>query len=179
MASIIFLNGASSAGKTTLANALQAQLPRPFWHVSFDTLRDSGALPMARFQSRDFDWADHRTDIFEGFHAGLAAWAGAGNDLIVTHVLDTDGWHRRLQMLLRGHDLFFVGVHTPEDVLTRREAARGDRAPGSATSDIHIVHKGLRYDLEVSGNAVADDVADTLLSAWAAPRPASAFFDPA
>src|SRR5690606_3711206 len=33
---IIFINGASSAGKSTLCQALQVQLAEPFWHVSID-----------------------------------------------------------------------------------------------------------------------------------------------
>jgi chloramphenicol 3-O phosphotransferase len=34
---IIFLNGASSSGKTTLARALQARLERPAYHLAYDT----------------------------------------------------------------------------------------------------------------------------------------------
>ncbi|MGB1686483.1 MAG: phosphotransferase-like protein, partial [Pseudomonadales bacterium] len=33
---VIFLNGTSSAGKTTLALALQELLPEPYQHVALD-----------------------------------------------------------------------------------------------------------------------------------------------
>ena len=45
---IILLNGASSSGKTVLARALRDRIENPFWHLSIDHFRDSGALPIAR-----------------------------------------------------------------------------------------------------------------------------------
>jgi chloramphenicol 3-O phosphotransferase len=48
---IIFLNGASSAGETTIAHALQARLPTPYLHISIDNLLQM--LP-ARFHERAF-----------------------------------------------------------------------------------------------------------------------------
>ena len=37
---IIFLNGSSSAGKTTLAIMLQQLLPEPYQHIALDQFRD-------------------------------------------------------------------------------------------------------------------------------------------
>jgi chloramphenicol 3-O phosphotransferase len=53
---IILIHGASSAGKSTLARSLQQHLPHPFIHWSFDHLRASNALPMARIQNGELDW---------------------------------------------------------------------------------------------------------------------------
>ena len=54
MSGIIFLHGASSSGKSTLARAVQAKIDEPFWHYSIDHLRDSGIVPMARIRARRF-----------------------------------------------------------------------------------------------------------------------------
>ena len=63
---ILFVNGASSSGKSTLCKALQANLDEPFWHFSIDHLiRDAGILPMKRVQEGDFQWSDLRTPFFE------------------------------------------------------------------------------------------------------------------
>ena len=40
MSNVILLNGCSSAGKTTLAVALQNQLKEPYQHVALDQFRD-------------------------------------------------------------------------------------------------------------------------------------------
>ena len=56
---IILLNGASSAGKSTLARSLQQQLHEPFLHLSFDHLRASNVLPMARIRNGALDSGTH------------------------------------------------------------------------------------------------------------------------
>ena len=63
---IILINGASSSGKSTLARQLQQTLPIPFWHFSFDHLRDSNALPMTRIRSGEIDWSAMRPAVFDG-----------------------------------------------------------------------------------------------------------------
>lgn len=71
MAQIIFLHGASSSGKSTLAKSLHAEIEKPFWHISIDHLRDSGIVPMSRFRRKDFSWSEARDAFFDGFHAPL------------------------------------------------------------------------------------------------------------
>ncbi|MBR9762747.1 MAG: AAA family ATPase [Rhodobacteraceae bacterium] len=149
MARVIFLHGASSAGKSTLARALQDALPTPWWHISIDKLRDSGVLPSARFASGEFDWPASRAAFFAGFHASLGAYLAAGNDLILEHVLDTPGWREELAQVFAGHQVLFVALHCPLEVLEARETARGNRPRGSAAQDFHRIHKGLTYDLEL------------------------------
>jgi chloramphenicol 3-O phosphotransferase len=174
-AKIIFLHGASSSGKSTIARELQAQLPLPFWHVSIDHLRDAGVLPTARFKSGEFDWKAARAPFFDGFHQSLAAYAGAGNDLVLEHILDTDGWLDQLVTLFAPFDVFFVGVHCPLDELVRREAQRGDRPVGSAAKDFHTIHKGLDYDFEVHSDRDAADNVGRIIAAWEARTAPSVF----
>src|SRR5262245_57362383 len=137
---IILLNGASSSGKTTLARALQNALPEPFWHYSIDHLRDANVLPMTRIKSGEFPWPAQRPAFFDGFHRSVAAFAAAGNDLIIEHIVERQEWMVRLLTLLGSFDVFFVGIHCPLDELKRREHARGDRRIGEAHDDHRIVH---------------------------------------
>jgi chloramphenicol 3-O phosphotransferase len=174
---IIFLHGPSSSGKSTLARALQAKSDDLLWHYSIDHLRDSGVVPMARVRRGDFRWSEHRAAFFEGYHRSVAAIVDAGNTVIVEHILDTPGWHERLQELLAPHRVLFVGLHVALAELNRREAARGDREMGSAEADFHAVHQGLRYDLELDTGGNLDANVDRVLAAWARPSAPSAFFD--
>ncbi|MCR8549411.1 chloramphenicol phosphotransferase CPT family protein [Salipiger sp. P9] len=173
MSVIVLLHGASSSGKTTLAKALQAQAPAPFLRLSFDTYRDGGALPPPDRR----DWPQIRAAVFEGLHRSLAGFADSGCNLIVEHILDTPGWRRRLQTLLCAHQVLFVGLFTPTDLLARRERARGDRRIGSAAEDAARIHAGLRYDLTLDGTAAPETNARHVLGALAEPCAArSAFF---
>lgn len=166
--SVIFLHGASSSGKSTIARALQASIDRPFLHYSIDHLRDAGVWPWDRLSRGDFAWPEFRDQFFAGYHRSLAGFVTAGNDVIVEHILDTKGWLTQLQALLSDRDVFFVGVRCDLDELKRREARRNNRPAGSAEADYHTVHSGLQYDFEVD-TSNSDNViplVEMLIAAW-------------
>ena len=163
---VILLNGASSAGKSTLARSLQQQLPERFLHWSFDHLRVSKALPMARIQNGELDWASMRPAVFEGFHRCLPALAQAGNNLIVDHIIEQEHWLTDLVRLLAPFDVFFVGVHCPLPELERRERHRGDRRIGEARTDFHAVHRFTEYDLDIDATQPTEGNVARLITAW-------------
>ena len=146
---IIFLSGTSSAGKTTLAKALQGVLDRPYFHLASDQLVEAGALPGRREEGSRFAWPEVRPRFFAGFHRSLAAYAAAGNCLVVDHVLEHASWLRECAELLAPFEVFFVGVHCPLDELERRERVRGDRRIGEAAEHLRVVHSFSPYDFEV------------------------------
>ena len=148
-AQIIFLNGTSSSGKTTLAKALQDVLDQPYFHLASDQLVEAGALPGRREEGGEFAWAAVRPRFFAGFHRSLAAYAGAGNNLVVDHVMEQAAWLRECVELLAPFEVFFVGVHCPLDELKRRERMRGDRRIGEASEHFRVVHTFSPYDFEV------------------------------
>lgn len=174
MATILFLHGPSSSGKSTLAAAIRAADQRPWLHLSIDHLRDSGAWDRAAYD----DWAKARPGFFSGFHRAVAAFATSGNDLILEHILDTDGWHAELQTLFAGQSVLFVGLHTPLDALNARETRRNDRPKGSAARDFETVHTSLSYDLKLDGTKPPKDNAQRVVQALRAPSGRSRFFDP-
>jgi len=167
---IIFLNGASSSGKSTLAKALQAALDEPFLHVSSDHLVDAGLLPQRREHGGAFDWWHQmRPRFFAGFHRCLPALAEAGNDLIVEHIIEFASWRRELATLLTGLDVYLVGVHCDLTELDRRERERGDRRAGEGRTHVDIdgIHTFGRYDLDVDTTAgVNADLVRSVLTAW-------------
>lgn len=163
---VILLNGASSSGKSSIARALQARIEEPFWHFSIDHLRDAGVLPLDRIRRGDFQWPLLRDDFFAGFHRSLPAFAGAGNNLIVEHIVETRGWMNELVTLLSEVDVFFVGIHCPLNELERRERARGDRPLGDARRDFETIHRHAVYDLELDSVGAPEDCADQLAAAW-------------
>lgn len=163
---IILLNGASSSGKSTLAKLLQRQLDEPFLHVSSDQFVASGMLPE---RPKEAWWPEMRPRFFDGFHRCLPALAGAGNDLIVEHVIEFRTWREQLSCLLEGFDVFVVGVHCDLEVIDRRERARGDRRIGEGRSHVEVdgIHTFGPYDYDVDTSAgVSPSLADAVLSAW-------------
>ncbi|MET7989098.1 AAA family ATPase [Streptomyces sp. NPDC005281] len=142
---IVFLNGTSSSGKSSVARELLDILDDGvFFHLAvdgFNAMRTRRSLEAAELET-----ALRRTRM--GFHRSIAAMAEVGNDIIVDHVL-SERW-RLLDCLtvLRPEDVLFVGIHCPLEELVRREQARGDRPPGLAAHQYDLVHVHGDYDLE-------------------------------
>jgi chloramphenicol 3-O phosphotransferase len=162
-ARIILLNGVGSAGKSSIAKALQAITERPFLHVAMDAFLDM--LPRAYFGHPDgltFETvldAEGRPSVvitsgpvmqrlMQGMRGAVAALAEAGNDLIVDEVLLGDEI-ADYRARLASFRLMVVGVHAPLEVLQAREQARGDRTIGLARGQYGRVHEGVAYDLEL------------------------------
>ncbi|MEG3627046.1 chloramphenicol phosphotransferase CPT family protein [Streptomyces poriticola] len=142
---IIFLNGTSSSGKSSIARELLSVLDDGvFFHLAVDAF--NAMRSRRELGAEELDAALRRTRL--GFHRSIAAMAEAGNDIVVDHVL-SEPW-RLLDCLtvLRPEDVLFIGIHCPLDELARREQARGDRPPGLAAHQYGLVHRHGDYDLE-------------------------------
>ncbi len=170
------LNGASSAGKSTLCRGLQAQLDEPFLQFSLDFLMfGAEVLPKRRDEGGAFGWGQMRPKLFAGYYGCLAALANAGNNLVIDYIVETKDQLERLVGLLAPFDVFFVGVHCPLPELERRERARGDRRAGDARRDLETVHSFSRYDFELDSSGSPGANAAKIICAWKA-RPASGVF---
>lgn len=161
-AKIILLNGVGSAGKSSIAKALQTMTIEPFLHVQMDAFVEM--LPEALQDHADgFSYEaieeDGRPQVvirvgpvgeqtLRGMRHAMAAMAGQGNNLIVDDVL-CGGEMSEYLRLLSDFDLCLVGVFAPLDVLEAREIQRADRLPGLARWQYDRVHKNIGYDLEI------------------------------
>ena len=172
---IIFLHGASSSGKSTIARLLQATIDAPFWHLSIDHLRDSGVLPMDRIRKGEFRWQDLRAAFFTGYHRALPVYVEAGNNLILEHIVDTPEWMSLLVGLLSPFDVYFIGIHCPLEELERRERARNDRLVGDARRDFETIHRHAVYDLEIDSTRSPAENAATIIAGWKRRAAPSAF----
>ncbi|WP_374651181.1 chloramphenicol phosphotransferase CPT family protein [Dongia sp.] len=161
-ARIVILNGAGSAGKSSIAKALQEITATPFLHFSMD--RFCEMLPSAYWNHPDgfrfvggteagkpsiaIETGPVGLRLMDGMRHAIAAVADCGNDLIVDDVLlgDEQGEYRRL---LAPYTVHWVGVHCSLAVMEAREAARGDRLIGLARWQFPRVRAGRNYDLEI------------------------------
>jgi chloramphenicol 3-O phosphotransferase len=144
---LLFLNGASSSGKSSIAKALQGMLEEPCIHLCIDDYL--GAFQKDLWDKREIvqpAWPS----IIAGFHAAAAAIARAGNLVIVDDVLEEEPpWVENLLELFADLEVIFIGVHCPLEELERRESERGDRKVGMARLQFEQVHKRAIYDIEV------------------------------
>ncbi len=150
---IILLNGTSSAGKTTIAKALQQVMEAPYLHVPVDSFGAMAPGPEKLGEPGSRLWQSVFNQMLSGFHHSLAALAAAGNNLIVDHLLmqgvEPHNWLTECVDVLEPFTVYLIGVHCPLEELQRRERARRDRNEGLAASQIDRVHRHGVYDLEV------------------------------
>jgi chloramphenicol 3-O phosphotransferase len=150
-ATIILLNGISSAGKTSIARVLQATMEEPYLQVSIDAFENM--LPERYAEGGPFEWQALFPALLRGFHRSIAALASAGNSLIADHVMvHREGWMSTLADcldVLEPYEVYFVGVRCALEEAERREQLRGDRFRGTAARQFPLVHLHELYDMEV------------------------------
>ncbi len=144
---IIFLNGTSSSGKSSIARQLLLILDRPYFHLSVDAFNAMRAREKtAELGPAELEAILARTRA--GFHRAVAGMAEAGNDIVVDHVLGEEWRLADCLRVLAACKVTFVGVRCSAAELERRERARGDREPGQAAAQERQVHAHGCYDLE-------------------------------
>ena len=164
--SVIYLNGASSSGKTTLARALLHELQDPYIHVDVEMLD--------QLVSRDQAARGIIPSLYTlraGFSQFIKALVIAGNNVIVTDILCPPEWLPDGQILttrqmlcqqleaLRGIDTCYVKVYCPLQEALRRERNRGNRNPGLARFQYERVHEDSEYDIEIDTSKQSPRVA--------------------
>ncbi len=178
---IVILNGPSAAGKTTLQKELQKTLNELYLTVGIDGFFDA-VLPhdfpngqsivgreFVRGVSTSIDAEGHQIitlnigqagrRVVTGMHNAFAAYAAAGNNLIIDYILYEKEWLPELMNALKDYKVYFIGVTIPLELLEERERARGTSPVGHARSHYDTVHAHGEYDLEVDTSKMSSQEA--------------------
>jgi chloramphenicol 3-O phosphotransferase len=171
---IILLNGTSSSGKTTIARAFQQLMPQPYYRFGLDMLQP-GFPPMLRLvgnspppgEGWEIQFEDDRLvkvqpragalRLISGMYRAIAAFASAGNRLIVEDAIYQPDILEAAVGELHDKNVLFVGVMLPLAVAEQREQERGDRAPGGASTFYAGVHAHGLYDVTVDSGSLSPE----------------------
>lgn len=164
---VIFLNGTSSAGKSSIAKEIQKLSELPFLHTGIDKFIDmlspsylpGGQNDHLGFQvtllegpTRIVQVGSAAKCLIRGAHRSMRDMLDQGFSLILDEVLISDEDYQDYLELFKGIQVLFVGVKLPIEVAEAREKARGDRLLGYARGFYDRVHLGKTYDLEVDSS---------------------------
>lgn len=167
---IIFLNGASSTGKTSIVKALQDLLEDNYLHIGIDKFL--GMMPekandwVGETVKDGFYWqqtqlADgtqayrvtagtYGKQVNDAYRQCTANLAQMGLKIIVDDIINGNEELQLWKILLKSYRVIYVGVFCDEDTLKRREKSRGDRKIGTAIEQNHRVHQNIDYDFTVN-----------------------------
>jgi chloramphenicol 3-O phosphotransferase len=173
---VVVLNGTSSSGKTSIANAFQesrsragelwlvvglddflAKLPRRWVEVgAWVGSRAGDGVRLERDGDRaNFHIGEQARRLMHAYRRSVREVARAGINVIVDEVsLHEDEWDDWCEAL-RGLDAAWVAVRCDVEVASQREAARGDRALGLVRGQADVVHRFPTYDLELDTTVAA------------------------
>ena len=152
---IIFINGTSSSGKTSLLKALQEKFPEPYLDMGID--RFIWMLPKRYLDRPLWDEVLGKAVqsgplglvLFSGMHHAIAAAAKQGNNIIADHVFVEKAWVDECASLFGDMDAYLIGLFCPLEILEQREKDRKDRTLGQAREQFDVIHKYVIYDLEL------------------------------
>lgn len=188
---VILLVGPSCAGKSTLAKAIQALSAEPYLVQSLDGL--FAATPDewggSGRHSRDgfrYDWSASPAaggpavrriaygpvgwGLLQGFHRAVAAFAGAGVDVVVDDMLLDLEVLADWACVLEAVPTLLVNVSAPKSELLRREAARALHPTPGLVAGHFDLHQTIAADVRIDTSALApQDAARTLLDLAASP----------
>ena len=154
---IILLNGASSAGKTSILQALQDVLDAPYLNLGIDKFIST--LPAADQERPLWDEGLGYTtsaetldqphgrgcQLISAMHHTIAATAQAGHHVIADHLLIKPSWVRECARLFADLPVWLVGVRCPLEILITSHQCTLDQAQ----AHVAAVHTPGVYDLEV------------------------------
>lgn len=157
----VLLNGPSSSGKSTLANALRDRIRErtgEAWKIVSidDFMKTDPGEPI---------WED---DVFEvsGEICGEVLEAlRTGPGVIIDHVITSERIFEGLAMALGPLPVLKVRVSCAPEILRERERLRGDRCPGSAESSDRYLYPKDGYDLTVDTGALPPEEAAEAVAA--------------
>lgn len=143
---IIFLNGTSSSGKSTLAIKLQEISEEIFYHVQLDTFCDM--IHEKFFDSHFTGTEDLAATVMHNFILSLSDNC---KNVIVDTVIENhhESWLKESVLLLHRMPVTFVKVTCPLEELERRELQRGNRDIGLAKWQTSHMDFNDIYDLKV------------------------------
>jgi chloramphenicol 3-O phosphotransferase len=175
MKKIIFLNGCSSSGKTSIAKALQQLSSEPLLHMGTDWIGstlpekfcDMGDKSKEGFyyfeeskNSRGKIVSVKRGILGEKFFNKAAEAIKVISESNVKIILDEvlvnqDGINSYLKWFTR-EEILFVKIFADYDVLIKREQDRGDRIIGFVNGQFDLVHNFIDdYDLEIDTGEIS------------------------
>lgn len=179
---VIFLNGTSSAGKTSLVQHLQELLDKPYIHVGIDhflfmlpyryRMDGSESHLGYRFERKDDD-EGAKISVTKGDYANkmnavknksMQYLLAHNFNLIIDEVLFAEDDFEAYLELLKHYRVYFVAVKPPVEVAEQREKGRGGRMLGLARGLYEQVYRDKIYDLEIdSSHATPEEAAQIIV----------------
>lgn len=165
---IIFLNGVTSAGKTSIVEALQERDDIFFYVVANDLFQE---MVGEKYLQQDY-WKYLSEVIIMMYHTARL-YSDMGKNVLIDGILvereEIKPHYRQLLEILKDNPLDIVEVYCPLEICRQRNIDRGDRYESQSEEQHALMAENIQYSVTVdtsvhSSAECADIIVNTLFS---------------
>ena len=145
---IIFLNGVTSSGKTSIVEALQERDDVFFYVVANDLFQE---MVGDKFLREDY-WKYLSEVIIMMYHTAKL-YSDMGKNVLIDGILverdEIKPHYQQLMEILKENPLDIVEVYCPLDICRERNIARGDRYEAQSEEQYTLMAENIQYSLSI------------------------------
>ncbi|MBU2708070.1 AAA family ATPase [Zooshikella marina] len=167
---ILFLNGTTCSGKSSIASELQAILPDYYLHIGIDhfiAMMPSKSNDLEGSEKKDgFYWREtllpdnttgyqiqqgpYGIKVNDAYRKTVANLVRNGLRLIVDDITNGESEMKIWRSVLAPYSTAYIAVYCNLDTLEEREKNRKNRKQYTAREQFYRVHQDIKYDFSVN-----------------------------
>lgn len=151
---IIFLNGVTSSGKTSIVEALQERDDVFFYVVANDLFQE---MVGEKFLRENY-WKYLSEVIIMMYHTAKL-YSDMGKNVLIDGILvekeEIRPHYEKLKEILKDNPLDIVEVYCPMEICRERNIARGDRFESQSQEQFELMAENIKYSMRVNTSTMS------------------------
>ena len=165
---IVFLNGVTSSGKTSIVDAIQARRDVFFYVVANDLFQE-----MVGEQYLQEDYWKYLSEVIIMMYHTAKLYSDMGKNVLIDGILvereEIRPHYEQLMEIMKDSPLEIVEVYCPLEICKQRNIERGDRYETQSEEQAELMNPEIRYSMRVdtsvlSPEACAEQIVKTLFA---------------
>lgn len=145
---IIFLNGVTSSGKTSIVEALQERRDVFFYVVANDLFQE-----MVGEQYLEENYWKYLSDVIIMMYHTAKLYSDMGKNVLIDGILverdEIKPHYEKLMEIMKDSPFSIVEVYCPLDICRKRNIERGDRFESQSDEQAELMSKDIKYAMRV------------------------------
>lgn len=145
---IIFLNGVTSSGKTSIVEALQERRDVFFYVVANDLFQE-----MVGEQYLEENYWKYLSEVIILMYHTAKLYSDLGKNVLIDGILverdEIKPHYEKLMEIMKDSPLDIVEVYCPLDICRKRNIERGDRFESQSDEQAELMSKDIQYTMRV------------------------------
>ena len=145
---IIFLNGVTSSGKTSIVEALQERRDQFFYVVANDLFQE-----MVGEQYLEEDYWKYLSEVIIMMYHTAKLYSDLGKNVLIDGILverdEIKPHYEKLMEIMKDSPLSIVEVYCPLDICKQRNIERGDRYESQSDEQAELMSNDIKYTMRV------------------------------